>query len=283
MKRMETRVQEIEHEVARHYSVTNMAARILDALTASGVDIAELKPADLAPFEELHIGGREATAHLAGKLNLEAGHRVLDVGCGIGGAARYIADYYGCRVTGLDLTPSFIRAAETLTAMVGLDDLVSFDVGSALDMPYEDNQFDAVISLHVAMNIANRAALYREMARVLKPGRPAVIYDIMKKKEGELLFPVPWAESSDTSYLVTPEEMHKLLAQAGLRVIESEDHTTMAIRFFYKVLGEDTQITGTCQAPQLAMRGSKEKMRNTLFGIEQGLIGPVMMLATHMA
>ena len=282
MNRPARQARDIERDVARHYGGTDMAASILDALAAAGVDRATLQPSDLAPFEELHIGGREATEHLVGKLDLEPGHQVLDVGCGIGGAVRYIAAHCGCRVVGLDLTPEFIRAADTLTAAVGLDHRVRFDVGSALDMPYADAQFDAVVSLHVAMNIADRAALYREMARVLKPGRPLALYDVMKKGDGELLFPVPWAESPATSHLVTPVEMHALLADAGLRIVESEDHTPLAIRFFRKVMEQAPQQPGAFSAPRLAMRRSDEKLRNTLANIEQGRIGPVMMLATRL-
>ena len=269
-----------EQEVARHYGVTDMAVRIFDALAAAGIDRDTLQPADLAPYEELHIGGREATAHLLGKLDMQPQHQVLDVGCGIGGAARYLADHFGCRVTGLDLTPEFIRAAETLTAAVGLQQLVNFDVGSALDMPYADARFDAVISLHAAMNIAERSVLYREMARVLKPGRPLAIYDVMQQGQGELLYPLPWAESSHTSHLVTPDEMHGLLRDAGLRVVEQEDHTPLAMRFFRKVLEQSPQQSSDLPAPRLAMRRSEEKLRNTLVNLEQGLIVPVMMVAT---
>jgi len=272
----------IERDVARHYGGNDMAATILDTLAAAGIDRAALQPSDLARFEELHIGGREATEHLVGKLYLTPGHEVLDVGCGIGGSARYIAAHCGCRVTGLDLTPEFIHSAKTLTAAVGLEQRVRFDIGSALEMPYEDARFDAVVTQHVAMNIADRATLYREMARVLKPGRPLAIFDVMKKSDGELLFPVPWAESPDTSHLVTPQEMDALLADASLQVIESEDQTPLAIRYFRKVLEQTARQARIHPAPHLAMRQSDEKLRNTLTNIERGVIAPVMMLAVRL-
>ncbi len=191
-----------------------------------------MQPDDLAPVEEFHIGGRKATAHAVEKMSLNEDQHVLDVGCGIGGAARYIAAQNGCAVTGIDLTPEYIEIAKTLTELTGLHDRVNFDVSSALSMPFEYAIFDAAITLHVAMNIPERATLYNEIARVLKPGATFCIFDVMKKSGKNLAFPVPWAQSEDTSFLTTPEEMCALLDDAGFDVREVGDRTDFALDFF---------------------------------------------------
>ncbi|WP_456445880.1 class I SAM-dependent methyltransferase [Thiolapillus sp.] len=252
-----------------------MAENILAMLAANGIAGDGLRPDDLAPFEELHIGGREATEYMLGKLDLEVDHQVLDVGCGIGGAVRFVAHRMGCRVTGIDITPEFIQTAETLSDAVGLQGSTRFDTGSALSLPYEDESFDRLITLHAAMNIVERPLLYREMARVLKPGGKMALYDVMRLRDGELRFPVPWADTPDISHLLTPEETRTLLQEAGLTVLQEEDRSVIAPAFFNRVLSDAPLTAGS----RNAMVDGEVKMRNTLANIEDGLIAPVLITA----
>ncbi len=279
-------MSDIEAAVARHYGNAELLARILAGLEASGVDPDRLRPDDLAPVDEFHIGGREATVHAVARMGLVAGAHVLDIGCGIGGAARYIATQTGCRVTGVDLTPEFIDVARRLTELTGLDDRVAYECASALDMPFEDGAFDAAITLHVAMNIPERAALYGETARVLKPGAALCVYDVMKAGAGELAYPVPWAESPETSHLTTADEMRGLLDTAGFDVSEVEDRSGFAGAFFRRVLAAAEASEGG--PPPLGTHlilgaSAPEKFRNVLNNIEAGHIAPVQMIATRRA
>lgn len=173
-------------------------------------------------YDDMHVGGRGATAYLFGHMAWRAGMAVLDIGSGLGGPARLAAEQYGVRVTGIDLTPDFCEAAAGLAAEAGLADKVSFHAGSALDMPFADGAFDAAYTIHTAMNIADKAALYREARRVLKPGALFGIYDILGASGQELHFPVPWSAGPETSFLVPPEEMEALLREAGFAVERSE-------------------------------------------------------------
>ncbi len=277
-------MDDIEAAVARHYGDAGLLARIMAGLEASGVDPDSLRPDDLAPVDEFHIGGREATVHAVAKMALTAGAHVLDVGCGIGGAARYIAAQIGCRVTGIDLTPEFIATARRLTELTGLDGKIAFEVASALDMPFEDCAFDAAITLHVAMNIPERAALYGEIARVMKPGATLCVYDVMKLGEGELAYPVPWAETPATSHLTSAEEMRGLLDAAGFGVGEVEDRSAFARAFFQKALAAAAASDGG--PPPLGTHlilgaSAPEKFRNVLNNIEAGHIAPTLMIATR--
>src|SRR6185503_18510687 len=94
-----------------------------------------------------------STDHLLDALGVDASTRLLDVGSGVGGPARLAAARQGCRVTGIDLSPDFVDTARKITARVGLTDRVSFDVGSATDMPYDDAAFSRAMLNHVGMNI----------------------------------------------------------------------------------------------------------------------------------
>lgn len=217
----------IEQKVADHYGrrdiASDLAAEILGALERAGKDIDRLRPEDLAPIDEFHIRGREATDELGRALGLEAGTAVLDVGSGLGGPSRRLAELYGCRIVGLDLTDDYCRTASVLAGRVGLADRVEYRQGSALDMPFAEASFDRVYTQHVAMNIADKRRLYAEIARVLRPGGLFGLYDLLQGPGGTVHFPVPWARDPDTSFLATPDELRGLLAGSGLEVVGWRD------------------------------------------------------------
>lgn len=218
-----------EAVVADQYTVNGLGELILSGLRRSGIDLDDLKPIDLAPVDEFHMGGRAATEHVIGLMNLPREAAVLDVGSGLGGVARYLAAECGCRATGIDLTPEYVDVARMLTELTSLSDLVDFQVGSALDLPWKDGSFDAAVTFHAAMNIANRPRLYAEVARVVRPGSVLAIYDVMKGPTAGMLFPVPWAELQQSNFLVTPEEMRELLRVAGFRIQHEEDRREIAL------------------------------------------------------
>ena len=128
-------------KVERHYSLGDLEQTILRTLKRAGKDLDQLTLDDLAQIDEFHIRGAEATREMAEEIGLDAGMQVLDVGCGLGGPSRRLASNYGCRVTGLDLTEAYCRAAEAFSVRLGLDHLVSYRTGNALDMPFEDGRF----------------------------------------------------------------------------------------------------------------------------------------------
>jgi SAM-dependent methyltransferase len=268
-----------ESAVASHYGDADLLTRIMGGLKAAGIDERHLRADDLAPVDEFHIGGREATAYAVSKLCLRPDHRLLDVGCGIGGAARYIATQIGCKVAGIDLTPEYISAARALTDMTGLADKVTFDVASALDMPFDSETFDAAITIHVAMNIVKRAELYREIARVLRPGAAFCAYDVMRKSDEDLVFPVPWAQSAETSHLTTPDETHALLGDAGFEVDEVEDRTDVAIEFFQQRLASAGEGPPPLGVHLVIGASAPEKFKNTLDNVQSGRIAPVQIMA----
>jgi ubiquinone/menaquinone biosynthesis C-methylase UbiE len=274
---------DLEGAVAQHYGqhhgMADLTDRILKAMAAAGIDTARLSPEQLAPVDEFHIGGRAATIHAVAKMGLTAKDHVLDVGCGIGGATRYIAQSIGCRVAGIDLTPAYIAAAEELARRTGLADRIAYRVGSALAMPFADAAFDAALTLHVAMNIKDRVGLYREVARVLKPGAVFCVYDVMQGGSDGLRFPLPWAETPATSHLTTPDDMRGLLDAAGFAVTEVEDRTAFAVDFFRQSLAN-----AAAGAPPLGLHivmgaSTPAKLGNMLANLQAGAIAPTLMLA----
>lgn len=266
-----------EQKVAEHYAFANMVDLIREGLTKLGKSPETITEEDLSGMDEFHIGGRKATEAFLGQLGLSGATRMLDVGCGIGGACRVAARQYGARVTGLDLTPGFIEAARALTDWLGLGDRIDFHVGSALDLPFADSSFDVATMLHAGMNIPDKPKLAAEVARVLKPGGKFGIYDVMRIGEGELVYPVPWAKTPETSALEKPEVYKAALQQAGLSVVHERNRREFAMAHFEGMIAKMKTAGGPPALGQHVLMGRMrpEMVKNMMANVHNGLIAPV--------
>ena len=269
-----------EQQGASHYTHGAVQQAIFDALKSMGKDIDRLATADLVAADEFHLGWRAATTLLAKDLGLKCGMHVLDVGSGIGGPARFFAETHGCRVTGIDLTEEFVQVAGELTRRCGLGDLVSFRQGSALDLPFGAGAFDAATLIHVGMNIADKARLFRNVRRVLKPGAPFAVYEVMRVADGDLPYPMPWAQSGGTSFVETPETYRELLNDAGFAIEREENRR----EFVLKLAAEIREKAAAHGAPALGIPilmgpAWRERLTNVMSTLERGTIAPVQMIA----
>jgi SAM-dependent methyltransferase len=215
--------------VERHYTSGALAAAILAALEGIGKDLERLTPDDLAPVDEFHGGQRPATIQLAELVGFAGSERVLDVGSGLGGPARFLAWRYGVRVSGIDLTAEFVSVAQMLTRRTGLANRVDFRQGNALQLPFDDASFDVVWSQNAAMNIADRDRLYAEMRRVVAPGGRLALQEVAAGPGGAPHFPVQWARKPEISFLFSPEATRARLEAGGFRVAAWHDTTDEAL------------------------------------------------------
>lgn len=213
--------------VRDHYRATGLTERLKTALRSFGPDDQRLTPQQLAGLDQFHTRGLAATAEIAKLAGISAGMSVLDVGSGIGGPARFLAESYGCEVTGVDLSEPFVEAARYLTDRTGQSGKVSFQSANALNLPIDDGSFDIVLLQHVAMNISERAQLYREIRRVTKSGGRFGTFDVVLKG-AEPHYPVPWARTPATSFLLTAAATRDAIEPVGFRTLIWQDDTEAA-------------------------------------------------------
>jgi ubiquinone/menaquinone biosynthesis C-methylase UbiE len=268
-----------EQDVARHYAQSGLEQTILEALAAAGKDIDRLTPDDLSAVDEFHTGGRQATLELAAQMDIAPTMHLLDIGCGIGGPARSIAQAHGCRVTGIDLTDDFVQTAQALARRAGLAGRVDYRTASALIMPFEPATFDGATLMHVGMNIADKPALFTEVHRVLKPDGVFALYDAMRIGDGALRFPMHWAATPATSFVDSPATYRRALAAAGFNIVKECNRLEFARQIFHEIQARFAESGPPPLGPHILLKSDMpEKLANVVRAIDDGIIAPIEMI-----
>lgn len=271
------------HEVANHYARDDLLASIRRGVTTLGKTTETVTVDDLAPVDEFHVGGRVATRDFLDQVAISAEDHVLDLGCGIGGASRFAAHTYGCRVTGVDLTASYVEAGRHLCAWVGLEDRIALHRADALATGLGDARFDKAFMLHVGMNIEDKGALAREAWRLLRPGGVFGVYDVMQGPggQGDLRFPVPWATVADTSRVAPSAVYRAALEAAGFEIVQERDRRDFALRFFEDLRAQASASSGPPPLGLHLLMGSSApvKVQNMIDNITANRVTPVELIA----
>ena len=181
---------------------------------------------ELDNLDQFHIGGADATDLLIGSLALGRGDRVLDVGSGFGGPARQIARRTGNRVVGIDITPAYVDAARDLSLRAGLGDRTEFRTGDIATFE-PDPPFSAAITMHVQMNVEDKAAWFAQIARCLVPGARLAVWEVCQPagQEADLPWPMPWSFDGTDSFVATAGSLRTAIEQGGFTVTEWTNET----------------------------------------------------------
>lgn len=268
--------------VAKHYTHGSLLEKISIGIESLGKTPHTVTVDELAPVDEFHIGGRQASEEFITQLNLEQNNHALDIGCGIGGTSRFVANHIGCQVTGIDLTPEFIETGKKLCEWVGLSGRVMLQECNALHMPFADGNFNAAFMLHVGMNIADKAGLFDEVYRLLQPGSIFGIYDVMKTGDDDLTYPVPWSSMPATCSLATQAQYVAALQKAGFDIVNIRNRREFAADFFDETNKRMISAGGTPPplGVHIAMGDSAPlKIRNMVDNIASGRCAPVEVIA----
>lgn len=272
-----------ERRVAGHYANARLLESLREGLARMGKPLDGLAAEDLSAADEFHVGGREASLEFHDTLGWHDRQHLLDVGCGIGGPARLVAGRFGAQVTGLDLTAEYVDTGNVLNGWVGLAGRVRLVQGSALQMPFADGSFDGAYMMHVGMNIADKAALFPSVHRVLRPGATFALYDVMRTGDEEPAFPLPWAETAELSALGTAGDYAQALGTAGFELQRARNRREFALEFFARMRARAAQAPEPPPLGAHLVMGATmpDKIRHLVKALAAGILAPVEMVATR--
>ena len=253
--------------IENHYFTPELFEDILERLKGQEINLNNVSRNDIAGVDEFHVRGAEVSKELVRDLGLRDSH-LLDIGCGIGGPSRMLADEFNFKVTGIDISHEFIRTAQKLSDLVGLNHKTKFLQADALDLPFESESFDVVWTQHVQMNISDKAKFYSEIERVLTNNGTFIYYDIFRKDKKDVDYPVPWANDASVSFLETISNMDKILTDLGFLKIQSTDQTYKASQFLIGLF-EKLKLNGPPNLGLNVLMGNstKVKLENILKGL----------------
>jgi SAM-dependent methyltransferase len=265
--------------ISDHWASGDVYARIVEAMKAASFSPDTVTVEQLAPVDHFHARGFPATVELADALPIREGHHIVDIGCGIGGPARYLAKRFGCRVSGVDITAPFVEAANKLTALLKMESLVEVKLGDGQQLPFADGVFDGGYAQHVTMNIADRARFFAEAYRVLRPDAFFALTEHGLGPNGSPHYPVPWSEDGSGSHLVTPAETMVYLNEAGFVDVRMEDTGAKYLAGYRRAMELAAQGALPAFGIQILMgQTAPAKTKNAARNIEEGRTHPVQVI-----
>ncbi len=268
-----------EKAIAEHWARGDVYSLILAALKKMSKPLDTLTLEDLAPVDHFHARGFPATVELADRLPIKAGQHIVDIGCGLGGPARYFAKRFQCRVSGLDITEPFVEAAKKLTALLRMDDQVTIEPGDGQHLPYADVFFDGAYTQHVTMNVADRPRFFAEAYRVLKPGAFFALTEHGLGAKGKPHYPVPWSGDGSGAYLATPAETRAILETVGFGDIEVEDTGAKYVAGYRSMIERaEKGLLPPLGTHILMGETALQKTRNAARNIEEGRTHPILLI-----
>jgi SAM-dependent methyltransferase len=265
--------------ISDHWGTGDVYARIVEAMKAASLSPDTVTVEQLAPVDHFHARGFQATAELADVLPIKAGQHIVDIGCGVGGPARYLAKRFGCRVSGVDITPPFVEAANKLTALLKMQGHVEAKLGDGQQLPFGDGLFDGGYAQHVTMNVPDRARFFAQVYRVLKPGAFFAITEHGLGPHGSPHYPVPWSEDGSGSHLVTPADTTAYLNKAGFVDVKVEDTGAKYLGGYRRAMELAAHGALPAFGIQILMGPTAPaKTKNAARNIEEGRTHPVQVI-----
>ncbi|NRP59397.1 class I SAM-dependent methyltransferase [Marinobacterium sp. xm-d-564] len=237
----------------------------------------------LAPVDQLHVGGLGASKRLLERLTPLKPLHVLEIGSGLGGLMRQVESHGTIQVTGIDICHEFNRLNRELSRVAVGDFRGRVVTADALALPFKDSSFDLIIFQHSLLNIPDTQALLNECHRLLREKGSLLLHEIFTGTTPEMMvYPVPWARSSATSHIISTEKMTELLNAADFDIQSTEDWTEEALNWRQKQVAKETtsQQSRAKLAPTMIFGQDFLAMgKNIVFNISNNAVRVVEILA----
>lgn len=188
------------------------------------------------PDENIDVASRRTVERMAAKVEITPDTRILDIGSGYGGAARYLAETYGCKVSCLNLSEVENARNVEFNRAAGLDELIEVKDGSFEDIPFQDNAFDIVWSQDAILHSGDRERVLEEVTRVLKGGGSFIFTDPMAADDAKLRDLGPILDRLNLDTMGSPGFYRRELARLGLQDFDFEDLTEYLPTHYARVL-----------------------------------------------
>ncbi len=267
-----------------HWGKDDLYEKIISALVESGKSLETLSIDDLSPVDHFHARGYPATVELADQLPINSGDQLVDIGCGIGGPARYLANRFDCYVSGIDITESFIDVANKLTVLLGLEHKVKIELGDGNHLPYQDQTFNGAYAQHVTMNVADRTRFFSEAFRVLKPSGFFALSEHGLGPMKNPHHPLPWSADGGNEYLITPEETNRLLTETGFTDIQIENTGSKYLIAYQRAIElADQDKLPTLGVHILLGKSSPDITKNAARNIKENRTCPIQLICKRPA
>jgi len=253
---------------------SNQYQAILGAIEKMGITEADITRKNTSVFDEFHVRGRAVSEELFSQIELNKDSLVLDLGCGLGGTCRMIAEKFNCIVHGIDNSDQHIETAKFLSKLIGLNGKTLFKQGDATNLPYSSNHFDLIITQHVQMCIADKGRFYSEVKRVLKKDGRFVYYDVFKKSDDVLNYPLPWVDEAANNHLITSSQLKEQLQSLGFNKILSQDQTQKGTNFLSNFLSKAEDKPAILTGQKILMGNNAfDKITNLYKALKDGVVG----------
>ena len=247
---------------------------IVNAIEKMGLSKANISRKQTSAFDEFHVRGKMVSEELFSQIELKNDSQVLDLGCGLGGTCRMLAEKYDCNVHGIDYSEEHVNTAASLSKLTGFDGKTDFKQGDATELPYPSNQFDLLITQHVQMCISDKQKFYSEVKRVLKKGGLFIYYDVLKKSDEALTYPLPWVDNEAKNFLISSKQLESTLNSLGFTKQSTEDQSSKGSEFLTAFLAKADKKPAILMGQRILMGDNAlEKVTNLHQALKDGILG----------
>ncbi|WP_286240743.1 class I SAM-dependent methyltransferase [Neptuniibacter halophilus] len=237
----------------------------------------------LAPVDQLHIGGIKASEKLLQRIEQLRPRRILDIGSGTGGLMRLLQSKLDTALVGVDISHELNRLNRDLTALCPEQTSPRLITADAHHLPFADQQFDLILFQHSLLNMPDSRQVLSESRRLLLSDGQLLLHEVLAGDQPEKMrYPVPWARDAAHSHLLSEPRLRKLLQESGFELYQFDDWSAEALAWRQRQSEKEKsqQVQAAPLSPALILGSDFSRMgANVMANLSSGAARVVEVLA----